>query len=87
MILFLIWLINFLTQVLTWLIIVDVVLSYFMSPFHPIRQSLDRIVNPLLLPIRKVVPLVGMIDFSPLILLILVQFVGSILKNLLISLL
>ena len=86
MIIILIWLINFLTQLLTLIIIVDVVLSYFMSPFHPVRSAFDRIVNPLLAPIRRYVPPVGMLDFSPFILLILVQFVGTIIKNLLISL-
>jgi YggT family protein len=76
-----------LVQTIFWLfsliLIVDIVLSYFMSPYHPIRMTLDRIVQPVLSPIRRVVPPLGMIDFSPIVLLILIQVV----ENLLISLL
>ncbi|MCE1255598.1 MAG: YggT family protein, partial [Anaerolineae bacterium] len=60
-----------------------VLLSYFMSPYDPIRATVDRFVNPLLDPIRKVVPPVGMFDFSPIVLMLLVQFAGGILTSLL----
>ncbi|RMF42407.1 MAG: YggT family protein [Anaerolineae bacterium] len=70
-------LITVIEQLLTLLILVHVILSYFMHPYHPVRQSIDRIVEPLLAPIRQVLPPVGMFDFSPLVLLILVQFIGS----------
>ncbi|WP_416181034.1 YggT family protein [Bellilinea sp.] len=66
-------------------VIVSVVLSYFMSPYHPLRSNLDRIVEPLLNPIRRVVPPLGMIDFSPLILIILIQVVETLLISLLAS--
>jgi YggT family protein len=62
-------------QLLTLIVVVDVVLSYFMSPFHPVRQFLDRIVEPMLRPIRRILPRTGMIDFSPLVLIILLQLV------------
>jgi len=70
-------------QALYLLILLKVILSYFMDPFHPIRQSIDRLIEPLLRPIRQVVPSFGRFDFSPLILLILVQIVGAILRNIL----
>ncbi|MFZ6019367.1 MAG: YggT family protein [Chloroflexota bacterium] len=66
-------------------VIVSVVLSYFLSPYHPLRSNLDRIVEPLLNPIRRVVPPLGMIDFSPLILIILIQVVETLLISLLAS--
>ncbi len=76
-----------LVQTAAWLftlvLIVDIVLSYFMSPYHPLRLTLDRIVQPLLNPIRRIVPPLGMIDFSPIVLLILIQ----VLENLLLSIL
>jgi len=78
--------INVLQQVLVLLVIVSVILSYFMDPYHPIRQGVDRIVGPLLSPIRRVVPLVGMLDFSPLVLIILIQIVAGLLVRLLFSL-
>ncbi len=86
MILFLIKLIEIIVQVYVFLLLVHVVLSYFMSPFHPLRQQLSRVIEPLLAPIRRAIPTVGMIDFSPLVLLILVQLAGKILTSLLRSL-
>jgi YggT family protein len=74
--------IDFIANILVLIIIVDSVLTYFLSPYHPIRAALDRIVQPLLVPIRKVVPLVGVIDFSPLILVILIEVVSYLLGNL-----
>jgi YggT family protein len=50
-----------------------------MDPYHPIRRTLDNIVEPFLAPIRRVVPLIGMFDFSPLVLIILVQVLSSVL--------
>jgi YggT family protein len=69
-------------RLLSILIIVHVVLSYFMDPFHPVRQAVDRIVDPMLAPIRQLIPPVGGIDFSPIVLLLLVQLIGSVLVNL-----
>jgi YggT family protein len=73
-------------QVITLLVIVQVVLTYVMSPFHPIRQTIDRIIEPFLAPIRRFVPPIGGLDFSPLILLVLVQILGTILIRLISSL-
>jgi YggT family protein len=86
MILVLFRIINLLITILTWLVIVKVVLSYFMSPFHPLRAAIDRIVEPMLEPIRRIMPQTGMIDFSPLVLIILLQVLGIVLRNLLFSL-
>jgi YggT family protein len=78
-----VYLIHLLATIITVVVIIDVVLSYFLSPFHPLRQALDQVVEPLLAPIRRVVPTVGMIDFSPLVLLILIQIIESLLVSLL----
>ena len=78
--------INFVANLLIILVIVDSVLSFFLSPYHPIRMTVDRIVNPLLAPIRRIVPLVGMLDLSPLIFIILVEILSSILVRLLFAL-
>lgn len=83
---FLILLINALQQILMLLIIVSVILSYFLDPYHPVRRAMDRLVEPLLAPIRRVVPLIGMLDISPLILIILIQVIGNLLIRLLFTL-
>lgn len=80
---FLVNFIHIIFQILSFLVIASAVLSFFMSPFHPIRQTLDRIINPLLQPIRRVVPTIGMIDISPLILLILIQVLDGVISSLL----
>ena len=79
-------LINILSQFIVLLVIVKVILSYFMDPYHPVRRTLDNLVEPMLAPIRRVVPLIGMFDFSPLILIILVQILSSVLIRFLITL-
>lgn len=81
--LILIQIINITAQVLSLLVLAHVILSYFMSPFHPIRQTIDSIVNPLLDPIRRLIPSVGMLDFSPIVLLILIQVLANVLTSLL----
>ena len=75
--------ISYLSQLLVVLVIVSVILSYFMDPYHPVRRSIDSVVEPMLAPIRRVVPLIGMLDLSPLILIILIQVISNILIRIL----
>jgi len=82
-IIYLIRLINFLGSLLVLLVILNVALSYFMDPYHPVRRTLEQIVGPMLNPIRRVVPLIGMFDISPIILILLISVVQSALVNLL----
>jgi len=74
--------INLVANLLIILVIVDSVLSFFLSPFNPVRAIVGRIVNPLLAPIRRIVPLVGMLDLSPLIFIILVEILSTVLVRL-----
>lgn len=82
----LVTLINLLEWIIILLVFVSVILSYFMDPYHPVRRGVDRVVEPMLAPIRRIVPSVGMFDFSPLILIILVQLISSLLGSFLLSL-
>jgi YggT family protein len=75
----LIQIIDVVAQILVVLVIVSAILSFFMDPYHPIRRGVDNIVQPMLEPIRRVVPNVGMFDFSPLVLIILIQVVSNLL--------
>ncbi len=70
--------------ILTYVVIADVLLSYFMDPYHPIRRALDQVVNPMLQPIRRLMPNTGGIDFSPIILILILQLVGRLLVGLLV---
>jgi len=80
---FLIQLVTTLGSILVFAVIIQTLLSYFMSPYHPLRSALDRLIDPLLRPIRNVVPPLGGLDFSPLVLVILIQIVESLLVQLL----
>lgn len=79
-------LINILYQLIVLLVFVKIILSYFMDPWNPVRRTVDQIVEPMLAPIRRVIPAVGMFDFSPFVLLILIWIFKSILTGLLLSL-
>jgi YggT family protein len=68
------------------LVIVKIFLSYFMSPYHEVRMVIDRIVEPFQAPIRRITPRIGMFDFSPLVLIILIQVIEFILLTILTSL-
>jgi YggT family protein len=61
---------------LTGLMIVYAILSWVRSD-SPISDVIDRLCAPLLRPLRRVLPLVGGVDLSPLVLLLLLQ-VGAI---------
>jgi YggT family protein len=78
-------LIGVLANVLIILLFIWVIVSWILPPYHPLREALDRIVEPMLAPIRRVVPLAGMIDLSPMILMILIELASQILIKLLLS--
>ncbi len=77
--------ISLLSTLLTILVIIWVVVSWILPPYHPLREALDRIVDPMLAPIRRVMPATGMIDLSPMILIILIELVTRILISLLLA--
>ena len=72
--------------VITLLILADVIVSYFINPYHPVRSFLDRIVQPMMMPIQRILPTFGGIDFSPIVLLLLIQLVETFLINILVAL-
>ncbi|NBX22493.1 MAG: YggT family protein [Betaproteobacteria bacterium] len=57
---------------LTAMVLVYAVLSWVQTQSF-LSELLDRLVTPLLAPIRKVLPLVGGVDLSPLVLLVVLQ--------------
>ena len=76
-------LVHWLIQLFSLVVIAQTILSYFMSPYHPVKRFLDRLVDPFLKPIRRVVPPVSMLDFSPVILIILLQLLDYLIQSLL----
>ena len=80
--------VDLLLRVLGWIIIGQVILSWLVA-FNVLNTSsqglraflaaLDKITEPLYRPIRKVMPDFGGIDFSPLVLLLLIQILRMLL--------
>jgi YggT family protein len=75
----LIVIIRTLTTFFIGLIIVSSLLSFLLPPYHPVREALGRILNPLLDPIRRMIPPAAGLDFSPLILYFIVQIISFLL--------
>lgn len=78
--------IDFLTLALIFAIIARALASWFVQdPGNPIVAMLHDITEPIVGPIRRLLPSTGMIDFSPLIALILLQILRSLLTSLICS--
>jgi YggT family protein len=90
MLLALVGIADLLLSVLTWIIIIQVILSWLLA-FNVLNTSsggvrafvvaLDRITAPLYRPIRRMLPDFGGIDFSPLVILILIQVIKKLLAG------
>jgi YggT family protein len=63
------------------LVLVYAVLSWVQAQSF-FSELIGRLVTPVLAPIRKVVPLVGGVDLSPLVLLVLLQILTIVLGDL-----
>ena len=69
---------------LTIAIFARAIVSWFnMDPRSPLIQILDAVTEPILDPIRRIMPRLGMIDLSPLVAILLLQFVSNGLQGLL----
>lgn len=51
-------------EIIFWAILIRAVMSWFSQGNHPLEYQLHRITEPLLAPIRRILPNTGMIDFS-----------------------
>ena len=65
-----------LCEVLTLAILVRVILSWFSPrPTNMLTNILYQVTEPLLAPLRRIIPRVGMFDFTPLVAIILLQLI------------
>jgi YggT family protein len=71
-------LIGTLIEIYTWAIIIYILMSWFPnSRGTPIGQFLAKIVEPYLEPFRKFIPSLGMIDISPIVAILVLNFAQS----------
>jgi YggT family protein len=71
--------ISWLSFILTGAIIIRVLFSWFAmgNAGGPVVRLLDDITEPVLSPLRRIIPTIGMIDISPLIAILLIQGVTT----------
>ncbi len=83
------WLYTFVNVLFTLLelaILARVLLSWFrVDPYHPVVAFLYQITEPILSPLRDVIPSLGMIDISPIVALILIDIIRQIIRALILS--
>ena len=86
--------VDLLLSIVTWVIIIQVILSWLFvfnvlntssQGVRTVAVAIDRLTAPLYRPIRRILPDFGGIDFSPLVVLILIQVIKKLLNGVLIS--
>jgi len=72
-----------LCEVLTLLILVRVVVSWVSPvPTNTLTNILYQVTEPILGPLRRIIPRVGVLDFSPMVAVILLQVIATLLTYL-----
>ncbi len=66
-----------------WILVIRAILSWFSQGRNPIEQVLHQLTDPLLRPIRRVIPPMGGLDLSVLVALIALQFIQILLADVL----
>jgi YggT family protein len=78
-----VWLANFISYLFTALIfaiIARALISWFnLSPGNPLVRFLNDVTEPILAPLRRVIPLIGMIDITPLVAILLLEAIQRVL--------
>ncbi len=71
-------LINFVLSAYIWIVIARAVLSWVNpDPYNPIVRFLHQVTDPVLMKIRRFVPIFGGLDLSPMILILVIVFLQS----------
>ena len=64
--------------ILTWIIIIRALISWVNpDPYNQIVQFLYRVTEPILMPIRRILPAMGGFDLSPIVALVGIMFIRS----------
>jgi YggT family protein len=71
--------IRLLCEVLTFAIFIRVILSWFSTKPNTLTILLDKITEPILAPLRRIIPRIGVFDFTPLVAIILLQLIARLL--------
>lgn len=87
MVVVLLRLINVAFTLYSFAIIARALLPWFrVSPYHPVMRFLIEITEPLLAPLRRYIPPVGGLDFTPMVALLILWVIEQLLRTLLVTL-
>jgi YggT family protein len=79
-------LVQTLFQVYSFILLARVLTSWFqVDPYNPIIRILYQLTEPLLAPIRRLLPQTGMMDFSPIVAFIAITVVERIVISMMVS--
>lgn len=74
--------VDILFNVLIFAILIDALISWFpIAPDSPIVRLLDDITEPILAPLRQVVPRLGMLDITPIVAMFVLEILQSIIDS------
>ncbi len=72
--------------ILTWIIVIRALISWVNpDPYNQIVQFLYRVTEPILIPIRRILPAMGGFELSPIVALVGIMFIRSFLVQTLIE--
>ncbi|MBC7249787.1 MAG: YggT family protein [Anaerolineae bacterium] len=83
----LVYIINLLFILYSLVIVIRVFLEMLVGPFHPAVHAMRRLTEPVLAPMRRLIPSIGMVDISPAIVLLLLYLVRVILVSIIVRVL
>ena len=79
---FLLYFISLFFNLYSFLILARVLLSWMrISPYHPVTLFIHEVTEPVLRPLRNIIPPLGMLDISPIAALILLRVLESIILS------
>ena len=83
----LVWIVSWLLDIYIWIVIIRAVLSWVRpDPYNPIVRFICNLVDPITYRMSKIIPTrFGMVDLSPLILIVVVQLIRAYLLPALVS--
>jgi YggT family protein len=74
--------VGLLIQILAFAIFARAIISWFpIDRSGPVVQALNAVTEPILEPLRRVIPPIGMIDITPMVAMILLLVIGGILTG------
>ena len=75
-------LLAFVIRLLAFAILIRALLSWVRpDPYNPIVRALDAITEPILQPLRQIIPRMGMIDVTPMVAMFLLFFLAELVRS------